>query len=350
MNKSQQKRYDSICKKQWDKINQDDLFFLYVELDLIKAEIANIYNITKGKVSYKLQRFGIRKTSKIITDVFNNTLSSVRNEALKEMVFGYDSIIDSPDNYLSYGPVIVTRGPHKGRIGVYDDNDDYDKNGYVYFGNMVSTLDSCYLIPLTSLSNNITTYRLSSRVETLSNELGYARAKRASGKLSIEKENMLIELYREYVLALQLLNKVYVETNFLHSKNNERIFLSHSSADLGFANVLASDLKLAGYDVWLDRWEIGLGQSIPESISNGLDTADALIILLSKDYLKSVFCRDEWQGYYMKYKAADARIITIIIDDSTPPTILASRKYFRFNESRSYETLLIELKRSLNNI
>ena len=33
------------------------------------------------------------------------------------------------------------------------------------------------------------------------------------------------------------------------------------------------------------------------AITDGLDSADALVVILSKDYLKSAFCSDEWQSY-----------------------------------------------------
>lgn len=45
---------------------------------------------------------------------------------------------------IDYGPVIVTKGKYKGRIGCYDD--DEDQYVYVYWGDMVSVLDSCVRI------------------------------------------------------------------------------------------------------------------------------------------------------------------------------------------------------------
>lgn len=60
---------------------------------------------------------------------------------------------------IDYGPVIVTKGKYKGRIGCYDD----DQYVYVYWGDMVSVLDSCVRIRKSSISGNITTYDLVNR-------------------------------------------------------------------------------------------------------------------------------------------------------------------------------------------
>ena len=110
---------------------------------------------------------------------------------------------------------------------------------------------------------------------------------------------------------------------------------------------IASDLKLAKFGVYLDLWDLELGHSIPGWIGNGLDDADALIILVSKAYLESAFCTDEWQAYYMKYNRSGRPIIPIILDDSEPPTILSGRKYFRLINGSGYDEMLVALKRAL---
>ena len=110
----------------------------------------------------------------------------------------------------------------------------------------------------------------------------------------------------------------------------KEIFISHSSADKDIALYIASDLTEANFNVWFDLWDLKLGHSIPKEIERGLDKADALVIILSKNYLKSVFCNDEWASYYMKYSSKPNKIIIpIIIDESEPPTMIYSKKYYR---------------------
>jgi uncharacterized protein YfaA (DUF2138 family) len=43
-----------------------------------------------------------------------------------------------------------------------------------------------------------------------------------------------------------------------------RIFLSHSSSDRDFADVLARALRGAGADVWYDETHLGTGQLLDE--------------------------------------------------------------------------------------
>lgn len=40
------------------------------------------------------------------------------------------------------------------------------------------------------------------------------------------------------------------------------IFLSHTSLDKPFVEKLAKDLKRIGINVWFDKWEIKIGESI----------------------------------------------------------------------------------------
>ena len=50
-----------------------------------------------------------------------------------------------------------------------------------------------------------------------------------------------------------------------------KIFLSHSSKDKEFVRKLADDLKTYGLSVWFDEWEIKVGDSITNKISQGID-------------------------------------------------------------------------------
>lgn len=111
---------------------------------------------------------------------------------------------------------------------------------------------------------------------------------------------------------------------------------------------IATDLKNANYNVWFDLWDLQLGHSIPEEISKGLDNADCLLMIVSRDYLESCFCSDEWQGFYMKQKNASKLIIPIIIDDSEIPTVIGARKYYRMKDWNNYDEMIEKLKYDLS--
>ena len=76
-------------------------------------------------------------------------------------------------------------------------------------------------------------------------------------------------------------------------------------------------------------------------------TTKALIMIISKDYLKSVCCTDEWGAFYGKALHDKSCVIyPIIIDDSAPPALISQIKYLRFNGDE-YASALSTLLRSL---
>ena len=60
------------------------------------------------------------------------------------------------------------------------------------------------------------------------------------------------------------------------------VFVSHSSQDKPAVRVLATGLLQRGIDAWLDEWEIGPGDDIVAKINQGLEQADAGIIVFSE--------------------------------------------------------------------
>ena len=70
------------------------------------------------------------------------------------------------------------------------------------------------------------------------------------------------------------------------------LFLSHSSVDKGFVRKLAGDIEAERYQdrqlwTWVDEAEIGIGQSIPGMIENGLGISRFFSIVMTPEYFKS---------------------------------------------------------------
>lgn len=64
-----------------------------------------------------------------------------------------------------------------------------------------------------------------------------------------------------------------------------RVFISYSSKDRDFAVRLATDLRAAGHDVWLDRWRITGREAYWDEIQTGLEAAEYFIFCVSPDSL-----------------------------------------------------------------
>jgi hypothetical protein len=74
-----------------------------------------------------------------------------------------------------------------------------------------------------------------------------------------------------------------------------KIFLSHSSADKEIARRLALDLQAANAEVWLDQWQIGVGDAFAQRIQQGLDETDFVLVLLTRSSVASEWVNREWR-------------------------------------------------------
>jgi hypothetical protein len=64
------------------------------------------------------------------------------------------------------------------------------------------------------------------------------------------------------------------------------VFISSSSKDNLFANGLALELVKHGVRVWIDKWEIQVGDSLVDKIQLGLTNSSFLLVILSKNGAK----------------------------------------------------------------
>ena len=71
------------------------------------------------------------------------------------------------------------------------------------------------------------------------------------------------------------------------------LFLSHSSADKTFVEKLAKDLEGVGVNVWFDKWEIKVGDSLTGKIEEGLQANDYLGLVLSPAAVASEWVKAE---------------------------------------------------------
>ena len=251
------------------------------------------------------------------------------------------------DSVLQYGPVFITKGDHKGQIGYYDDEDDNGK--LIIYPNIPIHCRNYYKVSKLSVTSIIATGSLAKRLEEIDRILYRNHAKE---DLSSKEE---IELLHEKDLCTTLL-----ETRYLHSVRELQshyktdVFISHSSRDLAFSRCLATDLQEIGLSVFLDDWSINIGERIFEKINNGLQNSKALIMIVSKDYLESVCCKDEWGAFYGKVLHDNSCVIyPVLIDNSQPPVLISQIKYFRFNideYSASLSALYKALKKQFGEV
>ncbi|MCM3748105.1 toll/interleukin-1 receptor domain-containing protein [Paenibacillus pasadenensis] len=109
------------------------------------------------------------------------------------------------------------------------------------------------------------------------------------------------------------------------------IFLSHTSIDKPFVEKLARDLKRLGINVWFDKWEIRIGDSITWKIEEGIRENEFLGIVLSPEALNSEWVKSELGAAWVKQlQTRKVFILPILYRECCMPYFLADRRYADF--------------------
>jgi hypothetical protein len=242
---------------------------------------------------------------------------------------------------IPYGPVCITDGPHKGRIGIYDD-DDYNlarkrEEAIVYFGD-IQIAPGYFIIPFENISA-VTTHTLMERRE----ELFKAATSLKKFILKGEKRARVLE---ELNLVESLLADRMFSARLTEASPAARVFISHSSKDKQLARWISVDLKNAGHRIWFDEWDIKVGESIPRKIGHGLDACDYAAVILSKHAVDSRWVENEWYTkYWDEIEENKVMILPVLKEDCTIPTLLKTKRYadFRSDYTQGLEDLMHSL-------
>ena len=72
-------------------------------------------------------------------------------------------------------------------------------------------------------------------------------------------------------------------------------FISYRNTDRAWAEWIAFELTLAGYEVLIQAWDFRDGQPIHSQINDALDNSRVTLAVLSPGYFESKWCELEWQ-------------------------------------------------------
>jgi len=127
-----------------------------------------------------------------------------------------------------------------------------------------------------------------------------------------------------------------------------KVFLCHSSKDKTFVRELARRLKSASVDVWLDEWEIGIGDSIVQKINSAIGASDYMLVVLSQASVGSKWVKDELSTAIVKTIEKGAYILPVLIEECNIPELLRHRRYANFKDNP--DTAFDELVRTLRKL
>lgn len=120
------------------------------------------------------------------------------------------------------------------------------------------------------------------------------------------------------------------------------LFISHSSKNKEFARTLANDLKVLGHEVWLDEWEIKVGDDIVAKIEHGLSKTDFIVVALSKHAVESGWVDREWKAkYWDEVNQGRVVVLPALLEDCEIPKLLQTKKYADFRHN--YGPAFLEL-------
>jgi hypothetical protein len=122
----------------------------------------------------------------------------------------------------------------------------------------------------------------------------------------------------------------------------KKVFLSHSSKDKPFVRKLATDLEKYGLSVWLDERNIKIGDSIFDSVEQGILDSDFAIIIISNETFERPWVKRELKALFdLEIERGEKIIIPALIEETTLPLFLRDKKYTKFFEG--YDLALKEI-------
>lgn len=120
------------------------------------------------------------------------------------------------------------------------------------------------------------------------------------------------------------------------------IFISYSHSDKKIVDKLAAHLVKNNAHVWIDRWELNVGDSIISKVQEAIQGSSALLVMLSKASVQSEWCKKELNAGFMR-ELDEKRVVVlpVMIEDCVIPIFL---------REKMYADLRIDFKAGLNSI
>ncbi|ABD07334.1 TIR [Rhodopseudomonas palustris HaA2] len=113
------------------------------------------------------------------------------------------------------------------------------------------------------------------------------------------------------------------------------VFISYNHSDVGFVDWLANRLVSRRHHIWMDRWELNVGDSLISRVQAALTASDAIIIVLSTNSIASEWCKKELNsGILRELEEKRVLVLPCVIDHCTVPLFLREKLYADFRKDR----------------
>lgn len=122
-------------------------------------------------------------------------------------------------------------------------------------------------------------------------------------------------------------------------------FISYSRNDIEFVELLNNKIREWGFNVWFDGESLIAGENWRDGIDEGIDQAQALILVITKKSMISKYVAYEW-AYAL---GARRKVIPLFLESVRPHPRLQSIQGIHFKDHRFWDKLRQELQRSVDN-
>jgi hypothetical protein len=129
------------------------------------------------------------------------------------------------------------------------------------------------------------------------------------------------------------------------------VFISYSHSDEAFVHKLAAHLITRNAHVWVDSWELNVGDSILVRVQEAIQDSSALLVVLSKSSVASEWCKKELSAGLMR-ELEERRVVVlpVLLEDCDIPIFLREKMYadFRTNFDVGLKVLVDAVSRVTN--
>jgi tetratricopeptide (TPR) repeat protein len=107
--------------------------------------------------------------------------------------------------------------------------------------------------------------------------------------------------------------------------SGERLFVSYTDSDKGWAEWIAWQIEAAGYPVELQAWDFHPGQHFIERMNQALERAHRVVAVLSDAYVAAPYAAEEWWAALLRGRGEPARLLPVRVQPCTLPPLLQGR-------------------------
>jgi hypothetical protein len=106
------------------------------------------------------------------------------------------------------------------------------------------------------------------------------------------------------------------------------IFISYSHADKERVDLLAANMVKRNAQVWVDTWELNVGDSLIQRVQDAITESDALLVILSKASVQSEWCKKELSaGLVRELDEKRVVVLPVLLEDCEIPLFLREKMY-----------------------